>query len=218
MQAEAKATVQLGAAAILELGQIKATVFLDRNNDRLFNVGDEKLPAIGVLMADGEKRSSDKNGEALFEEIIQGRHVVALDERTLPDNFELVGESSRMVNVLEAEHAEVEFPVKTEKVVKVVEEYARLDGRVFYDKNSNDKYEAGEPLLARFNAVFDDRLINRGKKGAFVFSHIPTGRHTIMIKYGRRFYIHEVSIKNGRNKEDFPLKYGMLKVSIHKAE
>lgn len=119
--AEARAAVTLGDAGILELGQIKALVFLDHNKDRVFNAGDEKLPGVGLVMADGEKRRSDEKGEAVFEEIRPGYQVVALDQRTLPDNMKLVGESSQLLNVLEAEFAEVAFPVWQPPQKSVVE-------------------------------------------------------------------------------------------------
>ncbi|MDM8555153.1 SdrD B-like domain-containing protein, partial [Desulfococcaceae bacterium HSG7] len=177
VRAEAKAMVQLGIAGVLELGQIKATVFLDNNDDRLFNAGDKKLPEIGVLMATGEKRGTDENGEALFEEITPGRHVVALDERTLPDGYALVGESSRLVNVLEAEHAEVEFPVKPPLSGSAA-------GRVYLDVNSNGRYDQGIdfPIPGVTVKIRSDiKTTVTDANGYYRFDNMEPGGHVVWI-------------------------------------
>ncbi|MDM8539627.1 SdrD B-like domain-containing protein [Desulfococcaceae bacterium HSG9] len=177
VRAEAKAMVQLGIAGVLELGQIKATVFLDNNDDRLFNAGDKKLPEIGVLMATGEKRGTDENGEALFEEITPGRHVVALDERTLPDGYALIGESSRLVNVLEAEHAEVEFPVKPPLSGSAA-------GRVYLDVNSNGRYDQGIdfPIPGVTVKIRSDiKTTVTDANGYYRFDNMEPGGHVVWI-------------------------------------
>jgi uncharacterized repeat protein (TIGR01451 family) len=192
VQAQAKAVVQLGAAAVLELGQIKATVYIDRNNDRRLDAGDEKLPAIGVLMATGEKHSTDDDGEAVFEDITPGFHVVAVDERTLPEDLQLVGESSRLISVLEAENAEVAFPLAhtpqatptpaptpTPPPLK-----GSAEGHVFYDINANGRFEpdTDRPIGGVTVKIRSDiKTTVTDENGYYRFDNMEPGAHVVWI-------------------------------------
>jgi len=77
-----------------DAGEVSGFVFLDRNNDNLFNMGDSLLSGLPIqLILNGlttDTAGTDSFGEYVFEDVAFGDYRIELDTSTLPVNWNVV--------------------------------------------------------------------------------------------------------------------------------
>lgn len=105
------ADISLTGDVMERKGKIKGSVFLDANENGIKNADESGLEGVSLVMENGERVTSDVDGSFIFDEVKPGEHLVALDERKLPDDYFLIGESSVIVSVFWGGTARVTFSV-----------------------------------------------------------------------------------------------------------
>ncbi|HEV3329885.1 MAG TPA: tetratricopeptide repeat protein [Bryobacteraceae bacterium] len=66
----------------------------------------------------------------------------------------------------------------------IPEHHGAISGVVFRDDNSKGTYETGMPLIEGARVALDDtRTMETGASGAFRFSHVPVGKHRLVVSY-----------------------------------
>jgi hypothetical protein len=105
------ADISLTGDVMERKGKIKGSVFVDANENGMKNADESGLGGVSLVMENGERVTSDVDGSFIFDEVKPGEHLVALDERKLPDDYFLIGESSVIVSVFWGGTARVTFSV-----------------------------------------------------------------------------------------------------------
>ena len=106
---------------LFDLGTVIGKVFHDRNEngiqDRPRNIGrqvivEEPIPNVVIVTEEGTVITTDKDGKYHLAGIIPGRHLLRLDERTLPDGAYLTTDKVVIVDVTPGILRKVNFGVR----------------------------------------------------------------------------------------------------------
>ena len=213
VRGEDSALVMLGAGDLEILGQITVTAYLDGNRNERLDGADEPLEGIEMLLIPpGLKQATDEEGETLFAELKSGQYLVAVNEMKLSEAFQLSGDESRLVRLLEGESAEETFLLSKEP------ELGQLVARVFWDPNGNGVLDADEPLVESFSALLNQTAKATGRMGQAVFSRLAPGAHQLTIEAGGKTVSRQVEIQSGKNTVDIPLSASRLRIRIRPSE
>lgn len=204
---EDSASVSVGGS-VHDLGRIEVQVFDDQNNNGLQNAEDNGLKEISVLLADGNKKTTNADGIVVFEEVRPGHNAVAVDERTLPPESTLIGDNSKLVRVMEGEFVEVAFPVSIDRSP------TRLEGRVFIDRNNNTQFDDNEVLASDFEVELVNYRKTKGKGGRFVFANITHGAHVLIVSSQGQSINVPINLSRGRNEQDIPIPFSGIRFTV----
>lgn len=211
---ESSAFVNVSASGFIFYSGLEGTVYLDRDHDEFYTLSDTPLEGIEVRMSSGEKSLTDSTGRYSFENLFPGEYAVGLNVATLPERYRSVSPVPQVVVLSDGLTDTADFAVKFEGDDE--ETSARLEGRVFFDRDRDQVYDDGDPLCEIFKVKLDNLAITNGRNGAFVFTHLEPGPHTVEISYneGTKTIIKEITINRGNNYIDIPLKFSGIKIII----
>lgn len=211
---EASAFVNVSSSGFIFYSGVEGTVYLDRDDDDFYTMDDTPLEGIEVRLSTGEKAFTNVMGRYSFESLFPGEYAVGVNTATLPEKYRLASPYPRVVVLADGLVDTVDFAVKFKGEDDV--KNARLQGRVFFDKNQNQVYDSGDVLCSEFKARLDNQLITNGNRGSFVFANLEPGPHMIKIIYNEETKEKEIKIdlKKGNNNIDIPLRFSGLKVII----
>jgi uncharacterized repeat protein (TIGR01451 family) len=213
---EASAFVNVSTSSIVFYCGVEGTVYLDRDGDDFYSITDTPLQGIEVRMSTGEKAITDALGNYRFENLFPGEYALGVNRATLPERYRLSYSFPKVVVLMDGLTDTADFAVKFRGDDNVGT--ARLQGRVFYDKNRNRVFDGDDPLAQKFKARLDNKNITAGSNGTFVFTHLEPGPHTIEITYGPRTVKKTVTLKQGKNYIDIPLIFSGIKIIIKGVE
>jgi len=191
---------------------LEGIVFLDRNKDEFYSPSDTPLQDIEVRLSTGEKAFTNSEGRYSFEGLHSGSYAVGINTVTLPEKYELKTLSPQAAILTDGLTDTVDFAVVLSREDE--QRPSRLEGRVFFDKTKNNKYDPGEPLLKDFRVTIDNSFSTKGESGKFVFSKLKNGEHKIIIKYKNKNYKKTIELKKGNNLIEFPLKFTGILITI----
>lgn len=209
---EASAFVNVSTSSIIFYSGVEGTVYLDRDGDDFYSMMDKPLDGIEVRMSTGEKAITDALGQYRFENLFPGEYAVGINSATLPEKYKVFSQSPQVVVLMDGLTDTVDFAVKYDDNEDPTD--AWLEGRVFFDKNQNQRYDEGDALVNSFQANIDNKLQTAGQNGKFLLYKLKTGTHTIVIKLNNRSSPKIVELKQGKNVMDFPLKYSLINIVI----
>jgi uncharacterized protein (DUF2141 family) len=175
-------------------------------------MADTPLEGIEVRLSTGEKAITDTLGNYSFESLFPGEYAVGVNTATLPERYKLYSPYPKVVVLADGLTDTADFAVKFQGDDK--EGTARLQGRVFYDKNQDQIFNGGDPLPQKFTALLDGIISTTGKDGTFVFTHLKPGTHTIKIFCSPRTVEKQITLKQGKNYIDIPLIFSGIKIII----
>jgi uncharacterized repeat protein (TIGR01451 family) len=209
---EASAFVNVSAGGIIFYSGVEGTVYLDRDDDDFYSMADTPLEGIDVRLSTGEKAITNAMGYYLFESLFPGEYAVGINTAVLPEKYRLGSANPQVVILSDGLTDTVDFALKFKNEDEV--KSARLEGRVFFDKNKDQVYDTNDPLCEEFKAKLGEQLITNGSKGVFVFSDIEPGTYTVEILYGNKTVKKEIKIEKGNNQVDIPLQFSGIKIII----
>jgi uncharacterized repeat protein (TIGR01451 family) len=94
-------TVKVTPEPLFSLGTIIGKVFWDRNENGIQDKDEEPIPNVQIATEDGILITTDKEGKYHLAAIMPGRHILRLDERTLPEGAYLTTEKAVIVDITE---------------------------------------------------------------------------------------------------------------------
>lgn len=209
---EASAFVNVSTSGFIFYSGVEGTVYLDRDDDDFYSPSDTPLEGIEVRMSTGEKFITDSTGRYSFENLFPGEYAVGVNTATLPERYRLSSPYPKVVVLSDGLSDTVDFAVKFKGDDEVAT--ARLEARVFYDKNQNLIFDNDDPLVQQFKAKLDNTKITTGSNGTFVFTHLVPGTHIIEIIYGPKTVTKEITLNKGKNFIDIPLKFTGIKIIV----
>ena len=104
-------TVQVTPSTLFELGSIIGKVFYDYNQNRTQDPNEPGLPNIQLVTEDGTIITTDKHGKYHLPALTSGRHLLRLDEHTLPEGSYLTTDKVVIVDITPGLIAKVNFGV-----------------------------------------------------------------------------------------------------------
>lgn len=212
LRLEASAFINVSTSSFVFYSGVEGYVFLDRDEDEFLGGGDVPLAGIEVRLSTGEQANTDKNGRYAFENLNPGEYAIGINTATLPPKY-IPGSRTPVLAVLnDGLTDQVDFAVKLEK--EDIPNNARLQGRVFFDKNRDKVFNGKDLLTETFTATLDGTLTCAGKQGTFVFSHIEPGNHRLIIEYAGGSIDKELTITKGNNTIDIPLRFSGISIII----
>jgi hypothetical protein len=172
-----RGTEGIGLAGILSRrGKIKGCVFVDLNQNDRKDPGEEGLEGIYILLDRKKTAKTGKDGNFTLKSVPVGDHQISFDLRNIPAFYEAAREKSKLV-IKKGE---------TKEVFLTVIPVGLLSGRLFLDKNENNRVDKDEPILAglQINLYKDDRLYRwefTNSKGVFTFDNLRPGTYIIKV-------------------------------------
>jgi len=108
----ASETVKVIPEVLFDLGTIIGKVFCDKNENGIQDKGEEPIPKVQIVTETGAVITTDKQGKYHLAGIIPGRHLLRIDETTLPKGAYLTTDKAVIVDITEGLLAKVNFGVK----------------------------------------------------------------------------------------------------------
>jgi uncharacterized repeat protein (TIGR01451 family) len=105
------ATVKITLDPLFDLGNFIGKVFWDKNENGYQDEGENPIPFVSIAMEDGTVVITDKNGRYHIPAIKPGRHVLRLDESTLPEGAYLTTDKAVIVDITNGLLGKVNFGV-----------------------------------------------------------------------------------------------------------
>ncbi len=208
VRGEDSAIVMIGGGHIEVPAEIEARVFMDLNDNGQQNADDTPLEDIEIILSNGNKKMTDKDGKVLFVDILSGFYALTINQRSLPEHTSPGGEETRLTHIIEGEKARVFLPV-----IQNIGP-ARLSGRVFFDKNRNTIFDQGETWPKQATVLFDSSLQTTVKDGRYDFTGLRSGEHQLHVRVGGTQISREVELAIGNNTIDIPLKTSGINLSV----
>jgi len=162
------------ALAIAGRGSVSARVFLDNNQDGLFNEGDEPIENVGFNINGGyQKVKTDKNGIAFITGIPEHKPVnLAIKQSTLEDPLWTAAIDGMRIVPRPGQAMQLDFPIFTS---------GEVDGTVYLVKGDK-AVPAGRVEVEVINQ--QGRVVRSATTeydGFYVISHIPLGNYTVRV-------------------------------------
>lgn len=108
----ATATVEVVPDPLFDQSTIIGKVFNDRNENGIQDEGEEPVPNVRIVTAEGTVITTGRDGMYHLAGIVPGRHLLRLDERTLPGGAYLTTDKVVIADVTPGLLAKVNFGVK----------------------------------------------------------------------------------------------------------
>jgi len=159
----AQASVRVVVDPTFDLGTIMGKVYRDANTNGRQDPGEKPIPAIRIIMEDGTIITTDADGKFHVPGVLPGRHVLMVDERSLPQGASLTTRKAVLVDVTAGMPAKANFGIMlneaamegalTERPLIVHQDSQRPSPRLnlaFYDMaQGNQKYDAARRYVFR---------------------------------------------------------------------
>jgi len=212
LRLEAEEFINISTTTLVFYSTVEGSVFLDRDNDESYSLADTLLPGIEVRLSNGQRSLTDSEGRYSFQSLFPGDYALGLNQATLPKKYRVVFPTTKAVTLFDGLTDTVDFAVTFKGDDETP--LCRLQGRVFFDKDPNQAFDAGEPLLADFTVTLDGSLQTTGKEGAFVFSKLPPGKHALAITFGGQTVRHDLTLPPGQTALDIPLPFSGIVITV----
>lgn len=165
---------EANALAIAGRGSVSARVFLDNNQDGLYNEGDEAIENVGFTLNSGyQKTKTDKNGIAYITGIPEYRPVnIAINKSTLVDPLWTAALDGMRIVPRPGQAMQLDFPIFTS---------GEIDGTAYLTRGDKE-IPAGRvkvEIVDKKGRVI--RFATTEYDGFYVISNIPLGEYTVRI-------------------------------------
>lgn len=153
-------------------GFITGRVFIDVNNNGIFDFEDEVIPNIEILLNGTQSTQTDKNGNYRFSFVPKGEHTLNLNLRCVPAE---IGPEKRkeIVNTRFLSRHRVNFPLG---------KLGLIEGILFYDDNKNNIFDIVEQGVPNAVVSLNGYLTTTDNKGKFRFANLTAGTYVLEIK------------------------------------
>ncbi|MGQ9535478.1 MAG: SdrD B-like domain-containing protein, partial [bacterium] len=151
---------------------VTGKVFMDLNNNGIFDIEDQAVSDVEVILDGKETVRTDRNGNYQFSFVRGGSHSVGLNLRCLP--AEIGTEKRReIVNTKFLDRARVYFPLGKLGII---------EGYVFYDDNNDAKMNENEKGVPNVVLALNGYLTTTNENGKYRFANLVSGTYSLEVK------------------------------------
>lgn len=167
----ATASVKIVVDPIFDLGTVIGKVFFDQNENGIQDapeyvhmdrdvITENPIPNVKIVMEDGKVITTDKNGRFSVPAVMPGRHLLRLDERTLPEGSYLTTDKAVIIDVTQGMIQKVNFGVNLD-----YDRFKTEDAKFFANRVKVSQ-EKGKPEPQLNVSLFGSEIVTY--EGAFV--------------------------------------------------
>ncbi len=142
------ATVKVIIDPLFDAGTLIGKVFMDLNENgrqdgpeydfpQRENIVEKPVPNVQLLMEDGTVITTDKNGQFSLPGVIPGRHLLRVDERTLPAGAYFTTDKVAIIDVSPGLMTKVNFGVNVDTTVGISEDTQFFNERIQVTQEQN---------------------------------------------------------------------------------
>jgi hypothetical protein len=168
-------------------------VFYDTNGDGIKQPQEGGVPGAKIVVNGKQNAVTDRDGYYRLTGVSGKTAMLSLDLATIPQGYNPTVSAERKVDIVHATNKRYDFGLATRM---------EISGLVFYDKNKNGTYDAGEETLKGIVLVLDGTTKTATNlQGTYMFRKFSPGEHTITIdlKSVPVKYIPKVAIRKSVN-------------------
>ena len=158
-------------------GQIRGEIFIDNNGNGFRDLNEPGVPQVLMFLED-EDALSDGDGKFEFTPVETGEYPFSMDVATLPGYLGLVKEVPGSISVRRGAVIFLQIPVVS---------VGSIDGNVFRDVNTNDRFDADERGMAALIRIIVQNDKGReweaftNSDGYYVVTDLLPGIYTVVI-------------------------------------
>ncbi|MBU0468336.1 MAG: DUF11 domain-containing protein [Candidatus Omnitrophica bacterium] len=164
-------SVKIVLDPIFDLGTIIGKVFFDQNENGIQDapeyvhmdrdvITENPIPNVKIVMEDGTVITTDKNGRFSVPAVLPGRHLLRLDERTLPQGSYLTTDKAVIVDITQGMIQKVNFGVNLDY------DRFKTEDAQFFASRVKVSQEKGKPDPQLNVSLFGNEIVTYD--GAFV--------------------------------------------------
>ncbi len=170
-----RATVKIVLDPLFDMGTLIGKVFFDKNEngiqdkpEYIYEDGEmykeEPIGNVSIVMEDGTIVRTDSNGQFHIPSIIPGRHLLRLDERTLPEGSYLTTDKVVVVNVTPGMMLKVNFGVNIEGEIEPNQDADFFNRKVNISQNKDrPKPRLNTSLYGETIALYNDAFARKAE-------------------------------------------------------
>jgi hypothetical protein len=183
------------------LSFISGRVFMDVNNNGMYDYGDEPMPNVDVVIDGKSETRTDRNGIYSFHFVKSGQHSVNVNLGSMPAEIG-TAQRAQSVDTRLLSHARVNFPLEV---------MGSMSGTVYFDSNNNGQMDDGEEGIPNAVLALNGYMTTTDKGGEFRFANLASGTYVLEPKVlppetmATRPELLYVSIRPGVDIEDYTL-------------
>ena len=153
-------------------GFVSGKVFMDFNNNGFFDIEDQPVTDIEVILDNTKRVTTNKNGDYSFAFVKKGGHNVSLNLGCMPAE---IGTEKR------------KYTLNTEFLSRARTNFALgplgvIEGIMFFDENTNGTKDQGEPGVPNVVIKINGSLTTTDKNGKYRIANLASGTYTLEAK------------------------------------
>ncbi len=157
-------------------GTLYGYVFVDINGNKKMDPGESGLGGMRITLEDGTSIITDSKGYYEIPRVVIGEHMLSLDLRRLPANYDPISSTKQKVEVQKRLKTEIDFAVGS---------LGSIVGRVIEDENANGKIDEDEKGLAGIGIILEreseKRVVYSDAAGDFIFDNVLGGIYKLYL-------------------------------------
>jgi len=148
-------------------------VFYDTNGDGIKQPQEGGVPGAKIVVNGKQIAATDRDGYYRLKGVSGKTATLSLDLSTIPPGYNPTVSAERKVDIVHGVNKRYDFGLATRM---------EISGLVFYDKNKNGSYDAGEEALKGIVLVLDGTTKTATNlQGTYMFRKFTPGEHVITI-------------------------------------
>jgi len=153
-------------------GTVQGVVFNDINRNGSQDKGEEGIQNVIIRLEDRSATKTDENGYYQFSRVEVGGHLVTLDVRRIPAEYDIISPEKVRIEVRLRETVQVNFPLIA---------VGRIEGRIIFDANGNGKTDPDEQGVSDVLVVLEPGDLNTytNGDGKFTLENVLPGRYVM---------------------------------------
>jgi hypothetical protein len=155
-------------------GTVEGIVFNDINRNGIQEKGEEGIKDVTIRLEDGSVVKTDEKGFYQFSRVEVGSHLVTLDVRRIPADYNIVSPEKVKIEAKLRETVKVNFQLIAS---------GRIEGKVINDANANGKFDPDEKGIPDVLVLLQpgDNNTYTGEDGKFIFENILPGDYLLKL-------------------------------------
>jgi len=154
-------------------GKVSGYVFNDKNGNGIKDRLEEGIADAKVFVKDKYYVLTDKSGRYEITALKQGQSVVGLDMNSVNPKYMLTTQNPQALNISSGKTSSADFGLKTMSAMR---------GRVFIDKNGNNRFDQSDKPISNFAVFVNDKEYLTDFEGKYYVYDIDPGRQMFVIK------------------------------------
>ncbi len=194
------------------LSFISGRVFMDVNNNGMYDYGDEPMPDVDVVIDGKSETKTDKNGIYSFHFVRSGQHSVNVNLGCIPAEIG-TARRTQFLDTRLLSQARVNFPLEV---------LGSMSGTVYFDGNNNGQMDEEEDGIPNVVLSLNGYMTTTDKDGEFRFANLASGTYVLEPKVlppetmATRQELLYVFIKPGAEVKDYTLGIAKKERPINK--